>query len=150
MCITYEDISQAVYDAKQKYGGFIPQEVFELSSDFPKPMHVSVPAEIMEEATRILAYRFGLNRQAVLYLLPRADTMKTAARDICPTFLLPVKCELSKYRTLTGMCNNLNYPSWGASRTSMIRLLPPDYADGEFLFNHSESFLPVFFLFLTM
>lgn len=130
VCITYEDISQAVLDAKAKFGGFVPPEVYELSSDFPKSVHVAVPAEIIEEATRILSYRFGLNREAVLYLIPRVDTTRTAARDICPTFLLPVKCEVSKYRTLTGMCNNLNYPSWGAARTSMIRLLPPDYSDG--------------------
>jgi hypothetical protein len=131
VCITYDDINQAIYDAKERYGGFVPQEIYELSSEFPKPVHVSVPAQILEEATRILAYRFRLKRESVLYALPRVDTLKTAARDICPTFLLPVKCELSKYRTLTGMCNNLNYPSWGASRTSMIRLLPPDYADGK-------------------
>lgn len=131
VCITYEDISQAVLDAKTKFGGFVPPEVYELSSDFPKSIHVAVPAEIIEEATRILSYRFGLNREAILYLLPRVDTTRTAARDICPTFLLPVKCEVSKYRTLTGMCNNIKYPSWGAARTSMIRLLPPDYADGK-------------------
>ena len=147
VCITFDDISQAVHDAKERYGGFVPQEIYELSSEFPKPVHVSVPAQIMEEATRILAYRFRLKRESVLYALPRVDTMKTAARDICPTFLLPVKCELSKYRTLTGMCNNLNYPSWGASRTSMIRLLPPDYADGELsLQSSSRSFLWYFII----
>lgn len=131
LCITYEDVNKAILQAKAKSGGFIPQEIYELSSDFPKPAHVGVPAAILEEATRILAERYGLSRQTVLYLLPRIDTTRTVARDICPTFLLPVKCELSKYRTLTGMCNNLNYPSWGATRTAMIRMLPPDYADGK-------------------
>lgn len=140
VCITYNDINDAVLEAKQKLGGFIPPEVYELSSAFPKPTHVAVPAEMIEEATRILAHRFGLSRQTVLYLLPRLDTTKTAARDICPTFLMPVKCEMSQYRTLTGMCNNVHYPSWGASRTSMIRLLPPDYADGE------SRFLPFSFI----
>lgn len=124
-------MNKAILQAKAKSGGFIPQEIYELSSDFPKPAHVGVPAAILEEATRILAARFGLSRQTILYLLPRVDTTRTVARDICPTFLLPVKCELSKYRTLTGMCNNLNYPSWGATRTAMIRMLPPDYADGK-------------------
>ena len=131
VCITERDISDAILEAKQKLGWFVPQEVFELSSEFPKPVHVAVSAEMIEEATRILAHRFGLDRQAILFTLPRLDTSKSAAREICPTFLQPVKCELSPYRTLTGMCNNLNYPSWGASRSAMIRLLPPDYADGE-------------------
>ena len=131
LCITYDDVNKAILQAKAKSGGFIPPEIYELSSDFPKPAHVAVPAAILEEATKILSSRFGLSRQTILYLLPRVDTTRTVARDICPTFLLPVKCELSKYRTLTGMCNNLNYPSWGATRTAMIRMLPPDYADGK-------------------
>lgn len=135
ICITYADINRAVYTAKKKLGGFIPEQAYELSSDFPKPIHVAVPAEIMEEATRLLAEWFDLSIHTVLYLLPRVDTTRTAARDICPTFLMPVKCELSKYRTLTGMCNNLNYPSWGASRTAMIRYLPPAFADGKFYIN---------------
>lgn len=131
ICITFDDINRAVYKAKKKLGAFIPEQVYELSSDFPKAIHVAVPAEIMEEATRLLADWFGLSIHTILYLLPRVDTTRTAARDICPTFLMPVKCELSKYRTLTGMCNNLNYPSWGASRTAMIRYLPPAFADGK-------------------
>lgn len=138
ICITFDDINRAVYKAKKKLGAFIPDQVYELSSDFPKAIHVAVPAEIMEEATRLLAEWFGLSIHTILYLLPRVDTTRTAARDICPTFLMPVKCELSKYRTLTGMCNNLNYPSWGASRTAMIRYLPPAFADG-------KSFFIIFF-----
>ena len=133
ICITFDDINRAVYKAKKKLGAFIPDQVYELSSDFPKPIHIAVPAEIMEEATRLLAEWFGLSIHTILYLLPRVDTTRTAARDICPTFLMPVKCELSKYRTLTGMCNNLLYPSWGASRTAMIRYLPPAFADGKLL-----------------
>lgn len=130
-CITYEDINRAVYEAKQKFGGYVPQEVFELSSDYPKAPHIAVPAEVVQEATRILAQWFGLSITTIMFLLPRIDTSKTAVRDICPTFLQPVKCEMSRYRTLTGMCNNLDYPSWGSARSSMVRFLPPAYADGE-------------------
>lgn len=133
LCITYADVNDAIKQAKYKLGGFIPQQIYELSSESPKPAHIAVPAAIMEEATRILATRYGLTRQTILYLLPRVDTTRTVARDICPTFLLPVQCESSKYRTLTGMCNNINYPSWGATRSAMIRMLPPAYADGKSL-----------------
>ncbi|KAI1290314.1 Chorion peroxidase [Halotydeus destructor] len=130
VCITYEDVNAAVYEARKKLGNYIPREVYELSSNFPRPPHIAVPAEIVQEATRILTEWFGLSLSTVLFLLPRLDTYKTAVREICPTFLQPVKCEIGKYRTLTGMCNNLEYPSWGSSRSAMVRFLPPAYADG--------------------
>lgn len=107
-----------------------PYEVKELSSDFPKPQHVNKVGEILIQASAILARNHGLSKEAILYALPRIDTYKTSIRDLCPTFLKPVKCELSKYRTLSGMCNNLDYPSWGSARSAMLRFLPPDYADG--------------------
>lgn len=107
VCISYAEIDQAILDAKKKLGNFIPPELFELSSNNPKSIHVAVAAEIVEEATRILASRFGLPREIILFALPKINTMKTKLKDMCPAFLLPVKCELSKYRTLTGMCNNL-------------------------------------------
>lgn len=108
-----------------------PYEIKELSSDSPKPEHVSVVAQILLKTTAILAKNHGLTREAILYALPRIDTYKTNIREMCPTFLKPVKCELSKYRTLSGMCNNLEFPSWGSTRSAMLRFLPPDYADGK-------------------
>ncbi|KPM07348.1 hypothetical protein QR98_0058390 [Sarcoptes scabiei] len=72
----------------------------------------------------------GLNKEAIVYGLPRIDTTKTIINEICPAFLKPVKCEITPYRTLTGMCNNLEYPSWGSARSAMLRYMPPDYADG--------------------
>lgn len=116
ICITFADVDRAVYEAKRKFGDFLPPEVHELSSNNPRPPHIAVPSEIVLEATRLLAIWFNLSLDSILYLLPRLDTYKTAVRDICPTFLQPVKCELSRYRTLTGMCNNLEYPSWGSAR----------------------------------
>lgn len=68
---------------------------------------MAVVAEIVEEATRILASRFNLPKEIILFALPKINTLKTKIKDFCPAFLLPVKCELTKYRTLTGMCNNL-------------------------------------------
>lgn len=132
ICINYEDINRAVSEAKMMLGIYsAPYEVKQLSSDSPKAGHISKVAEILLQASAILARMHGLSKEAILYGLPRVDTYKTAIRDLCPTFLKPVKCEVSKYRTLSGMCNNLQYPSWGSSRSAMLRLLPPDYADGE-------------------
>ncbi len=130
VCISYDDINRAVAEAQAILGGYVPPEIHELSSDFPKPPHIAVAADILQKATLLLAKWYGLSKEAILFGLPRIDTYKTAVRDICPTFLKPVKCELSKYRTLTGMCNNLDYPSWGSARSAMIRFLPPDYGDG--------------------
>ncbi|GFU19689.1 peroxidase [Trichonephila clavipes] len=67
---------------------------------------------------------------AIAHGLPQIDTSKTAVKEICPTFLQPVKCEISRYRTLSGMCNNLDNPSWGSARSAMIRFIPPSYGDG--------------------
>lgn len=115
-----------------RLGSFVPEEIKELSSDLPKPHHVAVPGEILLEASRLLASWYELSREAILYALPRIDTYKTSIKEICPSFLQPVKCEVSRYRTLTGMCNNLEYPSWGSARSAIVRFLPPAYADGKF------------------
>ena len=37
---------------------------------------------------------------------------------------------LSKYRTLTGWCNNLLFPEYGKSIRAFTRLLAPAYDDG--------------------
>ncbi|XP_013400047.1 peroxidase isoform X2 [Lingula anatina] len=36
----------------------------------------------------------------------------------------------SKYRTITGECNNLQHPTWGESFTPLLRLISADYGDG--------------------
>lgn len=129
-CITFDDINRAVHEARRKFGQEVPWEVQELSSVQPKPEHISIVAEILLEATKILAHRFYLSFDAIAHGLPQIDTSKTVIKDICPAFLKPVKCEISRYRTLTGMCNNLDNPSWGSARSAMIRFLPPNYSDG--------------------
>lgn len=39
-------------------------------------------------------------------------------------------CYHSRYRTIDGMCNNLQNPSWGASLTAFRRVLKPIYENG--------------------
>lgn len=94
-------------------------------------MHVSVVAEIITQATRILANRFKLPEPSILYDLPAIDLSKSQAIEkICPTYLKPgVNCDSIKYRTLSGYCNNLLYQSWGSTRSAMVRFLAPDYYD---------------------
>ena len=35
--------------------------------------------------------------------------------------------EYSRYRSISGACNNLRHPEWGASNQELNRILPPDY-----------------------
>lgn len=109
----------------------MPKEIYTANSELPKPMHVTVVAEIITQATRILANKFKLPEPSILYDLPSIDLSKShAIEKICPIFLKPsVNCEHSKYRTLTGFCNNLQYQSWGSTRSAMVRFLAPDYYD---------------------
>ena len=108
----------------------MPKEVKELSSNYPKPPHIAVVAAIIEEATRLMAIHFALSRTQVTHELRKMDMEDTIASQICPTFLMPVRCEISKYRTLSGMCNNLIHPSWASARSAMVRYVPPAYPDG--------------------
>ncbi|KAF7995421.1 hypothetical protein HCN44_006528 [Aphidius gifuensis] len=39
-------------------------------------------------------------------------------------------CPPSMYRTPTGTCNNIRYPSWGSRGSPYLRFLPPAYSDG--------------------
>lgn len=56
---------------------------------------------IVLEATKILAKRFRLSYQEIVFGLPKIDTSRTIINDICPTFLKPIKCEVSRYRSVT-------------------------------------------------
>jgi len=131
VCITQHDVDMAIEEAKVSLGGYVPKEIYTANSELPKPMQVTVIAEIVTQATRILANRFKLPEPKILYDLPSIDSSKSAALDkICPVFLKPgVNCEQTKFRTLTGFCNNLQYQSWGSTRSAMVRFLAPDYYD---------------------
>ncbi|EFN77155.1 uncharacterized protein LOC105189890 isoform X2 [Harpegnathos saltator] len=39
-------------------------------------------------------------------------------------------CPPSKYRTPSGVCNNVRHPAWGARGSPFLKLLPPAYSDG--------------------
>ncbi|KAI1289157.1 Chorion peroxidase [Halotydeus destructor] len=129
LCVTYRDVNQIVREATESLGNFVPRENKELSSNYPKPPHIAVVAAILEEATRLLGQSFGLTREQILYDLRAMDISGTLVEDICPTFLKPVRCDVSKYRTISGMCNNLIKPSRASSRSAMVRYIPPAYED---------------------
>uniref|UniRef100_A0A914ZVB7 Uncharacterized protein n=1 Tax=Parascaris univalens TaxID=6257 RepID=A0A914ZVB7_PARUN len=70
----------------------------------------------------------GLSTAQVALSLPTMEIDGTALSGICPVNSI-VECVASKYRTLSGHCNNVNYPLRGAVYEPMQRFLKPDYAD---------------------
>ena len=46
----------------------------------------------------------------------------------------PIRCQKDdRYRTVNGSCNNLRHKSLGAAGTALSRLVPPAYADGQYM-----------------
>lgn len=50
--------------------------------------------------------------------------------EFCSYLDKPDCTEKSLYRTVTGVCNNVNNPYWGSSQTAFKRYLHADYEDG--------------------
>lgn len=50
------------------------------------------------------------------------------------TCLEPISCNVTKYRSIDGSCNNLVNPHWGQRNTVFQRLLPAHYGNGRFIF----------------
>ena len=87
--------------------------------------------EVSMATTQILADQFDLSNDELLNGLPLIDMSKTKFWSICPLLVKQdIKCELSRFRTQTGHCNNLKHPTWGAAMTPFARYLPPVHPDG--------------------
>ena len=123
-CITYEAVNAAFVSARDRVG--LPRT----SGKFAEIENVGNLGTVIHEAARYLAKQYGLSKDAIANGLPLIDTSKTAIGGYCPEFLLPVKCDVERYRSVRGTCNNLENPHWGAGKEAHHRFLPPDYADG--------------------
>ncbi|KAK6027547.1 hypothetical protein OSTOST_06421 [Ostertagia ostertagi] len=53
---------------------------------------------------------------------------KSLAESMCP--LRRISCRFSKYRSITGICNNVFRPHSGAAMSALQRIMPADYDDG--------------------
>ncbi len=67
--------------------------------------------------------------------------------DLSCVGALPIRCNpKSRWRTISGICNNPNNYHWGAMSTKFARFLPPQYSDGlnmpRGFFNESISSAP--------
>ncbi|XP_035937484.1 thyroid peroxidase [Halichoerus grypus] len=108
-------------------------------SKLPEPTSRAIAraAEIMEASVQALktsvSGKLGRSRPPT-DVLPE-DVLNTIANvSGCLPYMLPPKCPntclASKYRLITGACNNRDHPRWGASNTALARWLPPAYEDG--------------------
>lgn len=74
-------------------------------------------------------YRYHLSPLQAGFGLQKFDVMDTILSDSCP---LQPECgeKENYYRTIDGSCNNLWNPTWGQAKTTLQRILPPQYDDG--------------------
>ncbi|XP_008275496.1 thyroid peroxidase, partial [Stegastes partitus] len=103
----------------------------------PETQEISRAAEVFQTTLQVLKNRVKQRYKRdyrVTELLSGADLDLITELSECPSALHPVSCQpshLSKYRTITGVCNNRQNPRWGAANTALVRWLPAEYEDGE-------------------
>ena len=122
-CITYEAVNVAFQDAKQRVG--LPPVRGKFSG-----LDVGHLGTVIHETARYLAKQYALSKDAIANGLPLIDTTKSSIEPYCPPFLMTPKCEIQRYRSVEGICNNLEQPHWGAAMNGHHRWIAPDYADG--------------------
>ncbi|XP_058858477.1 eosinophil peroxidase [Acipenser ruthenus] len=94
-------------------------------------------AELLDntvEIIRQMVYTQEMELKNITELLTPQDLQALAEATGCSTQTRPPHCGLScldsKYRSITGACNNRKFPLWGASNTPYARWLPAEYDDG--------------------
>lgn len=125
LCIKHSDVEKAIEEAKHKIKFEKPDD---LDSAEVSEKSIAAVAELNLAAGSLLTKKFDLSHDEILNALPMIDM--SSSKFSCPKHVRPMSCSKSRYRTITGHCNNLKHPSWGASKTPYSRYLPPDYADG--------------------
>ena len=68
-----------------------------------------------------LVSRYKLTRYEIERVLPKADTLQTSIGEVCPDFASPIQCHPKLYRRIDGLCNNVRFPNWGATRRQFQR-----------------------------
>jgi peroxidase len=129
LCIKHSDVDKAFQEAKHRIKFEKPHDLDSL--DVGERSLASI-GELNLATGLLLTKRFDLSPDEILNALPMIDVSASKHHwsDLCPKHVSPMVCMKSRYRTITGHCNNLKHPAWGASKTPYSRYLPPDYADG--------------------
>jgi len=84
---------------------------------------------VSEQATKLLAKQHKLSRAQILRGLPLISVENTPLGRDCPRALRQWSCAPGLYRSLSGHCNNVQNPHWGAAMGPFARLAAPNYAD---------------------
>ncbi|XP_068231382.1 peroxidase-like [Palaemon carinicauda] len=122
-CISFQSVNAAFKAARDKHG--LPRP-----GKNPVPEDQASLATVLLETTRNLAQEYNLPKDVLINGFPLVDSFKTIVGAICPDFIPPTTCQVTKYRSYDGKCNNLDNPIWGSKNVAFKRRLPPDYADG--------------------
>ncbi|XGW08547.1 hypothetical protein V3C99_011124 [Haemonchus contortus] len=111
------------------YSGAVGSETAALLKSFEFPEYFTHAKSTAELRPRSFAAQVA---ERATYKLRHSESVsqKTveAMESMCP--LHPISCRISKYRSITGMCNNVFNPYSGSAMNAFQRLLPPDYGDG--------------------
>ncbi|ODM90201.1 Chorion peroxidase, partial [Orchesella cincta] len=129
LCISLAEINQAFRKARLAHGLLEPTH-FSPHKSHKNHHHIDKLGLVLVETSRILAKSFDLDYHQLYDLLPQLDLELTEIWKFCPAQFKDKKCKVSKYRTLSGHCNNLNHPDWGASFAPFAHILPPSQSDG--------------------
>jgi peroxidase len=107
-------------------------QLFQLA--MPRSRRLESVQEIFEEATRILAERFSLSPDQIMFALTQSDLKSILQGNRvqgCESQFNVTRCrQADRYRSFDGTCNNLQHPSWGMAGVCFERLVDPAYADG--------------------
>ncbi|KAK1170717.1 thyroid peroxidase [Acipenser oxyrinchus oxyrinchus] len=103
----------------------------------PESQEISRAAEIWETTLQLVKERIHQKHKRSINatdLLSTDELKMIADMSGCLSHLqppiCPKHCLASKYRTITGACNNRNNRRWGASNSALARWLPAQYEDG--------------------
>lgn len=66
--------------------------------------------------------RYDLSADEIWTQLPKMDVGETLVARYCPDFASPMQCVPGRYRRHDGLCNNLRFPTRGATRAAFARL----------------------------
>ncbi|XP_062413286.1 thyroid peroxidase [Pungitius pungitius] len=103
----------------------------------PEALQVSRAAEVFHASLQVLqntARRRSKRGVTATGPLSREDVAPIAELSKCPPPTHPASClqsHVTKYRSISGLCNNRQNPLWGAANTPLVRWLPAEYEDGE-------------------
>jgi hypothetical protein len=108
ICITYSSVNSAFNAALGRYGPLVHQGPNDILEEKAGEL-----GQVLEETSRILAQQFSLSRDTISQGLPLIDATRTLISNYCPDEFRVPQCQAERYRSISGVCNNLQRPLWG-------------------------------------